>query len=286
MMNESESLLENHMFRILVIALLGACGLAFAPVAHSQEKKGDDKAKPTIEHHGHSFFVAKSSKGTTVVFDPHLIPAYGLPECPKVNKADAILMSHGHNDHTQVRAVGNWMKAKRIFGLKGRGFRTSWNIVDTKVKDVRIRSIGLYHDEDKGMEFGKNTAFIVEMDGWKICHLGDVGHKLTERQLKEIGKVDVVMIPVGGIYTINGSQAKKIVDQLKPAEFVLPMHYGTKLFDEVLAPKEFLDSFPARSIGDQRGRTNKLVLDRNARRPQPMVVLLHYWPKDFKPRDQ
>ena len=84
------------------------------------------------------------------------------------------------------------------------------------------------------MQRGKVGVFIIEVDGWKIVHLGDLGHLLTPSQLKRIGPVDVLMIPVGGIYTLNGSEAKKVVEQLKPKEYIFPMHYGTKVFDAVL----------------------------------------------------
>jgi L-ascorbate metabolism protein UlaG (beta-lactamase superfamily) len=68
-----------------------------------------------------------------------------------------------------------------------------------------------YHDAAEGLTRGKNTIFIVEMDGWRFCHLGDLGHDLTPAQLKKIGEVDVLMVPVGGIYTLNGSEAKRVV---------------------------------------------------------------------------
>ena len=85
----------------------------------------------------------------------------------------------------------------------------------------------------KAYSAARNGVFIIEVDGWRIVHLGDLGHYLTPAQLKRIGPVDVLMIPVGGIYTLNGKWAKKVVDQIKPKEYIFPMHYGTKVFDAV-----------------------------------------------------
>lgn len=238
--------------------------------------QGQEEAKKAVEiiYHGHSFYEIVSSKGTVIVLDPHWIEAYGRP----LNvKADAVCMSHSHPDHTQVKVLENPEKVKQFPGLKGEGFRADWNIVNEKIKDVTIRSVGLYHDNAEGMKYGKNTAFIIEVDGWKIAHLGDVGHVLSDRQLKEIGKVDVLMLPVGGIYTINGSEAQKVVKQVKPKEYIFPMHYGTPIFDEVLDEEEFVEYYPDRQIAKMD--TNRIRLNRDPNRPRPLVVLPHYWPK-------
>ncbi len=255
---------------VLLLACLSLSNAAFS---------GDDKteSKPIqITFHGHSFFEVKSSKGTNIVLDPHLILAYGRP---LGIKADAILMSHNHNDHTQVTAVENLKdKDLKIFpGLKGGGLRADWNPVDETVKDVRIRSLGVYHDTEQGLKYGKNSVFILEVDGWRVVHLGDLGHLLSPEQVKKIGPVDVLMIPVGGIYTLNGSEAKKVVEQLKPREYIFPMHCGTKIYDEVLPPDEFLEDQPRDNVTSSRDNT--LTLNRDPQRPRPLIVMLHYWPQ-------
>jgi len=251
--------------------LLSAAFMLTMSLALAQPEK---TAAPTITYYGHSFFVVTSSKGTSIAFDPHLIPAYGRVQGIK---ADAILVSHFHNDHTQVTAIENQKDAKKIVGLTGGGFRTDWNIVDEKVKDVRIRSVGLYHDDMQGMKYGKVTAFIIEMDGWKIAHLGDTGHTLSREQLEQIGKVDVLMLPVGGIYTLNGSDAQKVVEQIRPREYIFPMHYATPVFDEILTEEEFLDGQPRERVA--RHDDNKIILNREPTRPRPLIVLLHYHPR-------
>jgi L-ascorbate metabolism protein UlaG (beta-lactamase superfamily) len=230
-----------------------------------------DSKTISIRWHGQSFFELQSSTGTRIVFDPHAIEAYGR----KLVRADVVLISHDHNDHTQLGVIENRDKAKVIRGLKGSGKKQEWVPVDEKFRDVHIRSVGTYHDPRKGLERGKNTVFIVEVDGLRIVHLGDLGHLLTDEQVKQIGPVDVLMIPVGGVYTLNGSEAKKVVEQLKPKKYILPMHYGTKVFDDLLPPDEFLDEQKKENIR-KTGAVNKLNVETGSKEAEPIIVLL-YW---------
>jgi L-ascorbate metabolism protein UlaG (beta-lactamase superfamily) len=261
---------RSNVKRSLLLVLVG--GLALPLTARPGEEDNKDWKPIRITWHGHSFFEVTSSKGTNIVLDPHAILAYGRVLGVK---AAAITMSHLHNDHTQISVIENFQdkNIKIIPGLKGKG----WNIVDEKVNDVHIRSVGLYHDSEQGMKYGKNAAFILEMDGWRIVHLGDLGHTLTADQVKKIGRVDVLMIPVGGIYTINGAEAKKVVEQLKPREYIFPMHFGTKVFNDVLPADEFLEDQPRAQVSSSLD--NFVVLNRDPQRPRPLIVLLHYWPR-------
>lgn len=247
--------------------------LVFASVAQAQQK---EPKSVDVTWHGQSFFTISSSKGTVVAIDPHLIPEYGRIEGLK---ADLVLMSHNHNDHTQLGALANGMEKdiKVIPGLKTAGMRADWNLVDQEFKDLRVRNVGTYHDTSEGLERGKNTCFLVEVDGWKICHLGDLAHELTDDQLKKIGEVDVLMIPVGGVYALNGSEAKKVVAQIKPKEYIFPMHYGTKVYDDLLSIDEFLEGQKRENVA--RSDDNRLSLNRDPQRPRPLIVPLHYWPK-------
>src|SRR5260370_28773834 len=182
----------------------------------------DTPPKVTIRWHGQSFFEIQSSKGTRIVIDTHFIEEYGRKDI----SADVILISHEHNDHNQPEAVKNYQRAKIIHGLRVNGKRQEWNAVDETIRDVHIRSVGVYHDKAEGMDKGKNTIFVLEVDGLHIVHLGDLGHLLGEKDIKKIGPVDVLMIPVGGVYALNGADAKQVVEQLKPRQYILPMHYG------------------------------------------------------------
>jgi len=228
----------------------------------------------TIRWLGQSFFLITTSTGTKVAIDPHAIDAFGR----QTVSADVVLMSHLHPDHVRLEVVENKDKAKILPGLKqtggeaGRPPRVVFNAVDETVKDVRIRNVPTFHDSQQGMERGRNAVFIIEADGLKIVHLGDLGHILTDEQVRQIGPMDVLMVPVGGVYTINGSKAKEVVAQLKPKRYILPMHYGTLTFDDLLPPDEFLDG--QKNVKRMQTTNELTVTPAEPAPPQPTIVLL------------
>jgi L-ascorbate metabolism protein UlaG (beta-lactamase superfamily) len=251
--------------RRFFVALAGALLLVGAGAA-AEPGKGE----VTIRWHGQSFFEIVSSKGTRIVTDPHAIEGYG-----RVNvEADLVTISHFHNDHTQVGVIENVEKAHKLTGLKVEGKKVEWNPIDEKFKDVHVRTVGVYHDTKKGMERGKNAVFVFDVDGLHIVHLGDLGHLLSPEEIKEIGPVDVLMIPVGGIYTINGADAKKVVEQLKPRQYILPMHYGTKVFDYVLPVDEFLEDQKKENV--KKLDTNELIVKPDFKPAEPIIVVLNW----------
>jgi L-ascorbate metabolism protein UlaG (beta-lactamase superfamily) len=229
-----------------------------------------------IRWHGQSFYTIKTSAGTRIAIDPHSIPEYGRL---MGMKADIILVSHNHTDHNQLKVIENFQdKGVQILtGLKGPGLKADWNAVDETIKDVHIRSVGVYHDNMEGFKSGKTSVFIIEADGWKIVHLSDLGHKLTPLQLKKIGPADVVMVPVGGVYTLNGSEAKEVVAQIKPKEYIFPMHYGTRVYGDLLPISEFLEDQDRANVTSSPD--NVLTLNRDPQRPRPLIVQLNFWPK-------
>ena len=229
-----------------------------------------DTKKPVLRWHGHSYFDLTTSKGTRIVFDPHAIEGYGQQSVP----ADLVLISHSHNDHNQVAILSNPGKFKVLEGLKQTGNKVEWNLLDEKFRDVRVRTIGVYHDNAQGSEKGKNAVFVVEAEGIRFVHLGDLGHVLTKEQVKEIGPVDVLMIPVGGVYTLNGTDAKEVVTSLKPKKYILPMHYGTKVFDDVLSADEFLEDQKKENV--KKMNTNQLEIDPDFKPAEPVIVLLDW----------
>jgi L-ascorbate metabolism protein UlaG (beta-lactamase superfamily) len=251
------------MRRLLLALVLAACTAVPAWA---------DGKKITVRWFGQSYFQVVSSAGTRVVFDPHLIMSYPRAIVP----ADLVLISHPHQDHNRVDAIENKERAKVLTGLKQVGTKTDWNEIDEKFKDIKVTSIPLYHDKSFGMERGKNSAFVVVIDELRLVHLGDLGHTLTESQIKAIGPVDVLMIPIGGIYTLNGEEAKKVVAQLKPRRYILPMHYGTKDFDELVGPDEFLDEM--KNV-EKKLDTNEFVIDADAKPPAEPTTLLLGWKK-------
>ena len=127
-------------------------------------------------------------------------------------EADILLVTHQHSDHNNVKAV-----SKNPFLIEGPG--------EYEIKEVFIQGIPAFHDNVSGKERGTNTIYIIEAEGLRICHLGDFGQKeLTLEQLEKIGGVDILMLPVGGIYTISAKEAPKIMAQIEP-KITIPMHY-------------------------------------------------------------
>lgn len=256
--------------RRLLFTLAAAASLTAATNTTAQ----DDAKKVKLRWFGQSMFQIETAGGKSVVFDPQMIPTFSPPRLT----ADVTLISHPHNDHNQVEILKE--KGRVFEGVKaGKGTKTEWVAVDEKVGNVRVRTVGTFHDTTNGMQRGKNSVWVVEADGLTFVHLGDLGHELTEAQVKAIGKVDVLMVPVGGIYTLNGEQAKKVVEQLKPRLFVLPMHYGVPGYDDILGPGEFLEEqknlkrFPD---------TNELEIPVDLKADAPTVVLLS-WKGPTKP---
>jgi len=131
---------------------------------------------------------------------------------PPRASADIVIVSHDHFDHNNIQTLGG-----NPFIIDGPG--------EYDVKKVYIKGIYSFHDDKKGEERGINTISVIEAEDLKVCHLGDLGQKeLSDNQLEKIGEVDVLMIPVGGNFTIDGSEAVKIINQIEP-RVVIPMHY-------------------------------------------------------------
>ncbi len=159
---------------------------------------------------GHSSFKIKG-KDITLITDPYDEAMVNM-KFPKQD-ADIVTVSHHHNDHDKVDNVTN---VKKIVDGPG----------EYEVAGVSIIGISSFHDDKKGAERGKNTIYVIEMEGLRILHLGDLGHVLPDT--KEIGNIDILMIPVGGTYTIDAKKAVEVYKQIG-ASIVIPMHYGGEL---------------------------------------------------------
>lgn len=245
------------------------------PHARAQD---DPPPAAKLRWYGQSFFQLETAGRQLVVFDPHAIPTFGTPRV----FADITLISHPHNDHAQPEVLGE--KGRVFVGVAGGadGKKGEWARIDEKVKATRVRTVATYHDATMGLTRGKNAAWVVEADGLTVCHLGDLGHELTPDVVKAIGPVDVLLVPVGGVFTINGEQAKRVVDQIQPKRFVVPMHFGVPGFDDLAGPEEFLGEFKGvRKMTE----TNELVIPLDAKAPDaPTVVLLGWKKADAPPK--
>ena len=170
-----------------------------------------------ITWYGHACFGLSGAEGS-VIFDPYApgsVPGLVLPALT----ADMVLCSHYHRDHGCTEAV-------RLSGI------------EPKFKVSRFET---FHDDQSGKLRGENTVSAVDMDGMRVVHMGDIGHMLSAEQLSVLGRVDVLMIPVGGFYTVDAQTAHKIVSAIKP-RIVIPMHYRGKDFgyDVISTVDEFV----------------------------------------------
>ncbi|MFQ5684543.1 MAG: MBL fold metallo-hydrolase [Candidatus Binatia bacterium] len=203
--HESE-LVGNWPFRIIPTA------------THSQTIK--------IQWFGHSAFLLTSSRGTKVLMDPH-----GRGIAQEEIFPHVVTTSHLHRNHSFI-----WMAKGNPLVLHGLNPRTEdWNRIHRTVRDVSIYTVPTYHDSEMGLARGKNAVFVVAMDGICIAHLGDLGHLLNEAQIKMMGKIDVLLVPLGqGGYRITSEDAAKVVAQVKP-RVAIPYHYRWEGFADEFA---------------------------------------------------
>ena len=176
---------------------------------------------------GHSCFLITAKKGVRIVTDPYAVGG-GINYSPIREIADVVLVSHGHADHNNVSAVQGKPEV-----VKGSGVRTA--------RGIQFRGVATYHDGSKGKLRGANIVFCFTVDDIKLCHLGDLGHVLSQVQMDEVGSVDVLFIPVGGSFTIDATEAGQVCDQLNP-KVIIPMHFKTpKCAYPVASVADFLE---------------------------------------------
>lgn len=204
---------------------------------------------------GHSCFRIRSGQ-VVIVTDPYPPDlGYSLGKLT----ARIVTVSHQHPAHSYVQGVGGEPKLVTRPG-------------EYEINGVLIIGIATFHDAQRGRSRGKNTVYLMEIDGVSICHLGDLGHVLTTEQVEEIGNVDVLLLPVGGVSTINAPLAAEVVRQLEP-KAVIPMHYKTPALNRKLeGVDEFLKEMGIEQINSQP----KLSLARSSLPASTQVFLLDY----------
>lgn len=184
---------------------------------------------------GHSSFKFRG-KNATVVTDPYDPKVVGL-KFPKI-QADVVTISHEHADHNNRADI----EGEPLI-ISGAG--------EYEAKGVKVMGLDTYHDNTNGKDRGGNVLYKIEIDGVSIVHAGDLGHKLAEAQLDMLGDVGVLLIPVGGKYTIDAGTAVEIISQMAP-KIVIPMHYKqsglTAEFDELTGIDVFLKEMGKESI--------------------------------------
>ena len=182
---------------------------------------------------GHSCFRLKGKQATVITdpFSPEIGDTLG-----KVS-AQIVTVSHPHPGHCYVEGVGDEPRV-----LKGPG--------EYEVAGVLTTGIRTFHDEERGAQRGKNTAYVLDIDSVLICHLGDLGHQLSDKQVADLGKIDILLIPVGGFFTIDARVATEVCEQVKP-KVIIPMHYNN---EKCSLPIGSVDEF-------LKGKNNVSLLD-------------------------
>lgn len=218
-----------------------------------------------IKYLAHSSFLVTTESGTRVLFDPYEEGAYGgSMRCGVIKEpADIVVASHGHADHCGTAGIpGNPIL---IHGLE------LAKSGPQAIKDVSLRAVHTFHDQSGGKERGENAMTILEADGMRLCHAGDLGHVLTEEQVRQVGSLEVLLLPVGGHFTIDAAEATQVMEQLS-ARITIPMHYKTPDTDFPIAPVE---DFLAGKANVRRAGSSELSLPSPAALPAlPEVVVL------------
>lgn len=184
-----------------------------------------------IEWLGHASFLFTLDSGKKICTDPYESGSYeGAVGYEPINEeVDLVTVSHQHEDHNCIDE------------LKG-----DFEVIDKpgeyEKPGIKILGFKSFHDTSAGAERGKNIIFKIIADGLNIVHFGDLGHDLSERDVKDLGAVDIALIPVGGHFTIDSEVAWRIINKIDPS-IVIPMHYKTeKLGFPIAGVGEFLSS--------------------------------------------
>jgi len=246
-------------FALLLSFALTVCMMSVVAFA-GDENNGLGKKSGTIKWNGHSCFTITSEKGTRIVTDPLADwIGYKMPDL----YAEIATVSHDHFDHNNLQAI------------KG-DYATVREVGEFHFNDIKINGTKTFHDTENGALRGENIVYTYHIDGVNVCHLGDLGHELSQEQVESIGKVDILMIPVGDFFTMDTVTAAKVVNQLNP-KIVIPMHYQTEALipDFGLLP---VDSFVGQMEGWNVVKADTLNFSKSeiAKSKDRTIVILNY----------
>jgi len=214
------------------------------------------KAAVKIKWLGHSCFLITSSEGVKILTDPFDDQVgYEVPS----EEADIVTTSHNHFDHNNIDAVRG-----EFIHIKEPGFYSEHGI--------DIKGVATFHDEVSGKKRGNNVIFKFNVDGIEVCHCGDLGHIPTSAQAEEIGRVDVLLLPVGGTFTVDAKGAFEVAKLLKPA-VIIPMHFKTADTDFTI---DGVDKFVAVAGSGERAGRQEIEINKENIKSMPPVLILEY----------
>ena len=208
-----------------------------------------------IQWFGHSFFRLET-KGKIIAIDPYSEKATGLK--PSRFKADILLITHQHEDHNNKSVIMG-----EPFVLEGPG--------ELEMGGIFIDGLQSFHDKKRGQSRGENTIFLIKSEEITICHSGDLGEpQLREESLEKVGEADILLVPVGGNYTINYEEAISFINQIEP-KIIIPMHYALPQLKIKLDP---LDKF-VKAIGKKPETVDKLIIRKNTLPEETKLIVLN-----------
>ena len=216
-----------------------------------------------ITYLGHSCFKLKNKEGLVLYTDPFKSDMVGLPLVKDV--ADVVTISHAHEDHSALEVITGPVNRPSTFVIDREG--------EYEIAGVQISAIKTFHDKNNGTERGKNLVMLIVMDGLHILHLGDICHKLTESQIEKVGSVDVLMVPVGGTYTLDADGAMEMVKEVQPS-YVVPIHYKTNLtkIEGLSTLENFMEKNKLPVAGES---VHKIKLDEGSLPDDTQVLLMN-----------
>jgi L-ascorbate metabolism protein UlaG (beta-lactamase superfamily) len=214
-----------------------------------------------IKWYGHSAFQITTEKGIRIIIDPYESGSFSgaLSYGQIEDEADIVLTSHDHADHNYTK------------GIRGK-YKHISKAGDHEIKDIKIKAIPCFHDSLGGKKGGSNLIFVITADGLNLVHMGDIGHSLDPELLKKIGKVDILLLPVGGFFTIDAAMAQKIINDIKPGVTV-PMHYKTQKCNFPIAPVE---DFTKNQANVRILKESSVVIKKETLPQEPEIIVLQH----------
>ncbi|HYA13427.1 MAG TPA: MBL fold metallo-hydrolase [Syntrophales bacterium] len=214
-----------------------------------------------IKWYGHAAFKITTAGGTRIIIDPYQTGFSGgtLSYGSITDEADIVITSHDHGDHNYMKDIRG-----KCYRIKAEG--------DYEIREVKIKLIPTFHDSSKGKERGNNLISVIAVDGLTLTHLGDLGHDLSREILRTIGAVDILLLPVGGFYTIDAAAATKVMNDVNP-KITIPMHYRT---DKCSFPITTVQEFTKGKTNVRTMRESELAVTKESLPKELEIVVLQH----------
>lgn len=249
--------MKTAIARAFAALLLASCGKAQDPVP---AQAGPEAGSVRITWLGRAYFLVETPT-VKVAIDPCKEGDFWKAPT-RETIADLVLTTHDHDDHDAVDAVQGTRASLRSKFVTGEEIAAG----------VKVKYVLTDHDGRGGQDRGKNTIYVVELEGLRICHAGDLGHRLTDEQVKAVGPIDILLLPVGGRYTLEPDEARAVCDQLRP-RVVVPMHAKTEATPDL---EHTVDEFAQKAKNVRQVEGTSATFSKSSLPKDPEIVVLRY----------